>query len=319
MAKLKLALYWAASCGGCEIAQLMIGDKILKLAEVAEIVFWPVAIDAKYKDVEAMSDKSIDVCLFNGAIRNSEQEHLAKMLREKSKVMIAYGACASAGGIPGLANLFNRQLIFDRVYLETQSTDNKEKVVPQTKYKVPEGELTLPEFYDTVRTLAQTVDVEYTIPGCPPEAKTTWLALEALIQSQLPPAGAVITHNAKAVCDECPRKQDVKKIKKFCRTFELIPDPEICLLEQGLLCAGIATRGGCGAPCPQANMPCTGCYGPVDGVVDQGAHFLSAVASVIDSNDPAEIDKIIDGIRDPVGTFYRYSLPDSLLRRARIK
>jgi len=319
MAKLKLALYWAASCGGCEIAQLLIGDKILKLAEVAEIVFWPVAIDAKYKDVEATPDKSIDACLFNGAIRNSEQEHMAKMLRDKSKLMIAYGACASEGGIPGLANLFNRQLIFDRIYFETQSTDNKEKVVPQTKYKVPEGELTIPEFYDTVRTLAQTVDVDYTIPGCPPEAQTTWLALEALIQSKLPPKGTVITSNAKAVCDECPRQTDVKKIKKFCRTFEIIPDPEICLLEQGLPCAGIATRGGCGALCPQANMPCTGCYGPVDGVVDQGAHFLSAVASVIDSNDPAEIDKIIAGIPDPVGTFYRYSLPDSLLRRARIK
>jgi F420-non-reducing hydrogenase small subunit len=319
MAKLKLALYWAASCGGCEIAQLQIGDKILKLAEAADIVFWPVAIDAKYKDVEAMPANSIDVCLFNGGIRNSEQEHLAKMLREKSKVMIAYGACAYEGGIPGLANLFNRQLIFDRVYFETPSTDNKDKIIPQTTYKVPEGELTLPEFYDTVKTLAQTVDVDYTIPGCPPEARTTWLALEALITGKLPPKGTVITHNAKAVCDDCPRKRNVKKVKKFYRTFEKVPEPEICLLEQGFLCAGIATRGGCEAPCPQANMPCTGCYGPVDGVIDQGSHFLSGIASVIDSNDPVEIDKIIGDIRDPVGTFYRYSLADSLLRRARIK
>jgi F420-non-reducing hydrogenase small subunit len=319
MAKLKIALYWASSCGGCEIAQLQIGDKILKLAEAADIVFWPVAIDVKYKDVEAMPEKSIDVCLFNGAVRTSEQEHMAKMLREKSKVMIAYGACAYGGGIPGLGNMFNKKLIFERAYLETPSTDNKDKILPQTKYKVPEGELTIPEFYDTVKTLGQTVDVDYIIPGCPPEERTTWLALEALIEGKLPPKGTVITHNAKAVCDDCPRKRDVKKVKKFYRTFEKVPEPEICLLEQGFLCAGIATRGGCEAPCPQANMPCTGCYGPVDGVIDQGAHFLSAVASVIDSNDPDEIQRIIDGIRDPVGTFYRYSLPDSLLRRARIK
>jgi F420-non-reducing hydrogenase small subunit len=53
--------------------------------------------------------------------------------------------------------------------------------------------------------------------------------------------------------------------------------------------------------------------------IDQGAHFLTAVASVIDSAQPEEIDKIIEGIPDPVGTFYRYSLPDSLLRRARVK
>jgi len=319
MAKLKVALYWAASCGGCEIAQLQIGDKILKLAEAADIVFWPVAIDVKYKDVEAMPDKSIDACLFNGAIRNSEQEHVAKMLREKSKALIAYGACAYEGGIPGLANLYNKDMIFDRAYIETQSTDNKDRVFPQTSYKVPEGELTIPVFYETVKTLRQTVDVDYVIPGCPPEEKTTWMALEALIEGKLPPKGTVITHNSRAVCDDCERKRDVKKITKIYRNYEIIPEPEVCLLEQGLLCQGIATRGGCDAPCPQANMPCTGCYGPVEGVVDQGAHFLSALASVIDSNDPEEIQKIINDIPDPAGSFYRYSLPDSLLRGAIIK
>ncbi len=319
MAKIKLALYWGASCGGCEIAQLQIGEKLLKLIEVADIVFWPVAIDVKYKDVEAMPDKSIDVCLFNGAIRTSEQEHMAKMLRGKSKILIAYGACAYNGGIPGLGNLYNREMIFNRAYLETPSTSNDEKTIPQTSYKTSEGVLTLPEFYDTVQTLPQTVDVDYIIPGCPPEERTTWLALEALIENKLPPKGTVISHNVKAVCDDCPRKKDIKKVRKFYQPFQIIPEPEICLLEQGLLCAGMATQGGCGAPCPQANMPCTGCYGPVKGVTDQGVHFLSAVASVIDSKDPEEIQKIIDDILDPVGTFYRYSMPESLLERARIR
>jgi len=318
MAKLKVALYWAASCGGCEIAQLQIGTKILKLVEAADIVFWPVAIDVKYKDVEAMADKSIDVTLFNGAIRNSEQEHIAKMLRAKSKALIAYGACAYEGGIPGLGNLFNRQMIFERVYRETPSTDNNGNIMPQPKTTVPEGELTIPEFYDTVRTLRQTVPVDYFIPGCPPEEKTTWLALDALISGKLPPAGTVISHSNKAVCEECERKRNVKKVSKFYRTFEIIPEAETCLLEQGLLCAGLATRGGCGALCPQANMPCTGCYGPVQGVIDQGAHFLSAVASVIDASSVADVKKVIEDIRDPAGTFYRYSLPDSLLRRARV-
>ena len=318
MAKLKVAFYWVASCGGCEIAQLQIGDKLLKLAEAVDIVFWPVAIDVKYKDVEAMPANSIDVCLFNGAIRNSEQEHMAKTLREKSKVMIAYGACSYIGGIPGLGNLFDRKSIFERVYTGTPSTDNGGKVFPQTKYTAPEGELRVPEFYDTVRTLRQTVSVEYFIPGCPPEEKTTWLALSALLSGQLPPVGAVVSSTEKAVCEECQRKRDVKKVKRFYRTYEIVPDAETCLLEQGIICAGLGTRGGCGALCPQANMPCTGCYGPVGDVADQGAHLLSAVASVIDSNDPAEVKKVVDAIRDPVGTFYRYSLPDSLLRRARI-
>ena len=54
VAKGKLALYWAASCGGCEISVLAIDDKILKVAEAFDIVFWPVAVDAKVRDVEKM-------------------------------------------------------------------------------------------------------------------------------------------------------------------------------------------------------------------------------------------------------------------------
>jgi hypothetical protein len=41
---------------------------------------------------------------------------------------------------------------------------------------------------------------------------------------------------------------------------------------------------------------------------------MTAFASVIDSKDPDEIDKILDGIADPVGQFYRFNLAGSLLR-----
>jgi F420-non-reducing hydrogenase small subunit len=314
-----VALYWASSCGGCEIATLAIGDKILKLAEAADIVFWPVAIDTKYADVDKMADQSIDVCLFNGAIRNSENEHMAKVLRAKSKIMIAYGSCAYEGCIPGLANFFNAKMIMETAYGETASSDNAAKVIPQTKVTVPEGELELPSLYDTVKTLDQTVDVDYYIPGCPPEERTTWLALEALLSGNMPPKGTIITHPATAVCNDCPRVKHEKKIKAFHRPYEIIPEPEKCLLEQGLLCCGVGTRGGCGAPCPQANMPCTGCYGPVEGVRDQGSHLITAWASIIDSNDPDEINNILDGIVDPAGTVYRYSLPAAMINRARIQ
>ena len=318
MPKLKVALYWAASCGGCEIATLAIGDRILKLAEAADIMFWPVAIDAKYADVENMPDGSIDACLFNGAIRNSENEYLAKLLRRKSRIMIAYGSCSCEGCIPGLANFFSAKEILQTVYIDTASSDNIDKVIPQTKVAVPEGELELPEFYNTVKTLAQTVDVDYFVPGCPPEESTTWMALEALISGNLPPRGAVIAPPSSCVCNDCPRIKNEKKIKAFHRPYEIIPDPNTCLLEQGILCCGIGTRGGCGALCPKANMPCTGCYGPVEGVRDQGSHILTAWASIIDSNDPDEINRILDGIVDPAGYAYRYSLSDSMINRARI-
>ena len=319
MGKLKLAGYWASSCGGCEIATLEIGDKILELAQAADIVFWPAIVDFKYHHVEQMPDGSIDVCLFNGAIQNSEHEHIARLLRAKSKIMVAYGSCSYEGCIPGLANLTNREGVFHRAYIETPSTDNPNNTLPQTSYQMPEGELTLPELYDTVRTLAQTVEVDYFVPGCPPVGKQTWAVLEAIVQGKLPARGSVVGAGTRALCEECPLVRAEKKVKTFYRPHEIIPDPEKCLLEQGLLCAGVATREGCGALCPRASMPCTGCYGPPEGVIDQGAAFLSAVTAIVDSNDPDEIARITESIRDPVGTFYRYSLPDSLLRRTRIK
>jgi F420-non-reducing hydrogenase small subunit len=319
MEKLKIAGYWAASCGGCEIATLEIGDKVLKLAEVADIVFWPALVDTKYHTVEQMADKSIDVCLFNGAIQTSDNEHLAKLLREKSKILVAYGSCSYEGCIPGLANLTNRNGVLHRAYIETNSTENPSNILPQTSTEVPEGVLILPEFYDTVRTLAQTVEVDYFVPGCPPVGKQTWAVLQAIINGKLPERGSVIGAGTRALCEECPRIRQDKRVKAFYRPHQIIPDPEKCLLEQGLLCAGVATREGCGALCPRASMPCTGCYGPPAGVEDQGIKFMSAVASIIDSDDPKEIAHIIESIRDPVGTFYRYSLPGSMLRRARFK
>ena len=316
--KLKLALYWAASCGGCEIAMVELREKLLIVDQVAEILFWPVAVDAKYKDVEAMPDKHIDVCLFNGAIRTSENEHLAHLMRKKSKVLVAFGSCAHEGCIPGLANLYDRKSIFEYVYRESPSVDNPGDFVPQTAYSLPEGEIQLPKFYNTVKTLRQTVEVDYFLPGCPPQAPQIWTVIEAILAGKLPPKGSVVGANEKTVCEECKHTRQEKKIKKFFRIHEMIPDSTQCLFDQGIICAGPATRGGCGSLCTKVDMPCRGCYGPPPHVVDQGAALLSAVASVVDADTEEEAARIVGEIADPVGTFYRFGLPSSLLHRSRL-
>ncbi len=315
--KLKVACYWAASCGGCEIAVLEIHEKILNLIEVADIVFWPCVMDAKYEDVEAMPDGYIDLCLFNGAIRTSENEHIAKLLRKKSKIMVAYGSCAYEGCIPALANLYTKEEIFKKAYEESPSTHNPDKIRPQTTTKVKEGELKLPEFYNTVGVLADVVDVDYFVPGCPPTDEQTWNVLLAVVQGKLPPKGSVVGAGDKVVCDDCPFEKKLTKIKKFYRPHEIIPDGKQCLLEQGIICLGPATRSGCGALCLQANMPCRGCYGPGEEVYDMGGKMIAAIGSIIDSEDEEEIKKIVSEIVDPAGTFYRFGLSHSLLRRAK--
>ena len=321
--KLQLAFYWAASCGGCEIAVLDIDEKILDVVAIADVLFWPVAMDFKYKDVEAMEDNKIDVCFFNGSIRTEEQEQIAHLLRKKSKILVAFGACAVSGGIPGLANVSNRREIFNVSYLDNPSTDNPKKTVPKTSVKVKEGTLTLPEFYDTVKTLDQTVDVDYYLPGCPPTPDQIMIAVGAIAENKLPPKGSVIGP-LKSVCDECKFEKSEKKITKVKRIYEIDKIEDKCLLEQGIVCMGPATRGGCDARCLDANMPCTGCGGPTPNSLDQGAKMISALASILgiegeDKMNDEQVQKLIDQIVDPVGTFYKYCLPSAIINRRVMK
>lgn len=317
MAKLKLAVYWSASCGGCDVAILDIAERILDVVAIADIVFWPVATDFKYKDVEAMADNSIDVCLFNGAVRNSEQEHIAKLLRAKSKAMVAYGSCACFGGIPSLGNFNCRAETFQRAYIEAPTNANTDHVFPQTLTKVPEGELELPEYWDTVLALNQVVVAECFLPGCPPPVELTNKVIDALASGQLPPPGTIIASD-KSLCEECDRIKEDKKITQIYRPHEIIPDPEHCLLDQGVICMGPATRGGCGQRCINANMPCRGCFGPPPGVIDQGATMLSALASIYEADDEEAIARMLAEVVDPAGTFNRFVMSTSMLQRKRL-
>lgn len=325
MAKPKVAFYWCASCGGCEEAVVDLNEDILKVADAVDIVLWPVALDFKKKDIEAMKDGEIAVSFINGAVRLKEQEEMVKLLRKKSGLVVAFGACAHLGGIPGLANFYSKDEIFRRAYKEAPSVDNPQGTLPQEKTSIGIGELELPEFYNTVKTLDQTIPVDYYLPGCAPPPDLILNAVMAILKGELPPKGSVLAPN-KALCDTCPRaesKPEKLSIKEIKRPWQIKIDPEKCFLAEGLICMGPATRSGCGETCIKANQPCRGCFGPVDGVVDQGAKALSMIASIMGVEGEAQmsdddVKKLIGQIADPAGTFYRFSLPSSLLRRKRL-
>ncbi len=315
--KPQVAFYWCAACGGCEEAVVDLADGILAVVDAVDIIFWPVALDFKRSDVEARPDGSIAVAFVNGAIRTSEQEEMAHLLRRKAQVLIAFGACSHLGGIPGLANLSDREAILRGSYEEAPSVINPEGTRPQETWQENGRMTTLPAFRETVRTLDQVVDVDYYIPGCPPTAKLLMEAVGAILAGALPPKGSVLAPDI-ALCDQChlkATKPDRLLLASFKRPHQVLIDPDTCLLSQGLLCLGPATRAGCEALCPKGSMPCTGCFGPTSRVHDVGAKLVSALGSAADANSPEAIESIIATIPDPVGTFYRYSLPASRLRR----
>jgi F420-non-reducing hydrogenase small subunit len=333
--KINLAIYWAAACGGCDVSLLDTNERILTIGDMVNLVMWPIAMDGKEHDIAAMEDGSITVSIINGAVRNTENEHMVKLLRQKSAIVVSYGACACHGGSPALANLIpgGKDELLDYVYTKTPSTASfqedyhkKSPVIPQTKFKAPEGDLCLPTLFDTVKTLDQVIDVDYYVPGCPPMQETISHMLKAVADFvyggvALPPKGTVIGVSAKTLCEQCPRRKENRRITKIVEPHDIDVDPELCLMDQGILCLGPATVGGCNARCTRAGQPCRGCYGPTAAVQEQGASALTAIASlfpVLDNDaliGEGEIEDIMSTIRDPLGYFYAFTMGKSLIKR----
>jgi F420-non-reducing hydrogenase small subunit len=321
--KPKLAVYWSASCGGCEVAVANLHEHLLEVAEHFDFMFCPCLLDTKKKDIEALEDGEITATLFNGAIRTEENREMAHLLRRKSKLLVAMGACAASGGIPALSNLSTRAQILRAAYLDSPTLDNLEGVVPQERTLVPEGELRLPHFFERVLSLGDVVPVDYTIPGCPPEPDQLWNVIKLLMRAleeaePLPCPGAVMGAGPSSVCDECARTRSDKRLTGFRRVWEFLPDEEQCLMDQGLVCMGMATRSGCGGLCPAVNMPCIGCYGPPEGVFDQGAKLAATLGSIIDI-DPIrderrmsiinqKVDQVVAQVPDLAGTACKFSM-----------
>jgi F420-non-reducing hydrogenase small subunit len=320
--KPKLALYWAASCGGCEIATVNLHEKLLDLDAAFDFMFCPCLLDTKKKDIEALPDGAIAVTLFNGALRTEENMEMARLLRRKSRLLVAFGSCAKGGCVPALANLTSKDDLLRSIYLDSPSLDNPAGIIPSGTSAFPEGDVYLTPLLGRVKHLAQEVDVDYSIPGCPPEPHQIWNVIEAILSGNLPPKGSTVGCGNLTVCDDCDRIKEEKRIPAFRRSYEFYPDAKACLLEQGLLCMGIATRSGCGAPCTKANMPCTGCYGAPDGVNDQGAKMVAALGSVMDIGDTTGLSEeaiakrvadFLATIPDYAGMFYKYTLASSTL------
>ncbi|MBU0674287.1 MAG: NADH:ubiquinone oxidoreductase [Proteobacteria bacterium] len=321
--KPKIAMYWASSCGGCEIALVNLHEKILDVDAAFNLFFCPCLVDTKTKDIEALADGELAITFFNGAIRTDENLEMARLLRKKSQILIAFGSCAVEGCIPALGNLVPAAKYFDPIYRDNLTTANPDNIIPLNKSEIAEGSLGIPLFLKKVRTLGQVTEVDYFLPGCPPEPHRIWQAVAALIAPDgPPPKGSVVGVGPSTVCAECRRERTDKKIRRFFRTYEIIPNQTECLLDQGILCMGIATREGCGGLCPEVNMPCTGCYGPPAGRLDQGARMTAAIGSILDLGEVkglgekelhGRIDQALGAIPDYAGTFYKYSLAGSIL------
>jgi len=186
----------------------------------------------------------------------------------------------------------------------------------------------LPRLTPALLPLHAAIPVEYSVPGCPPEVHRVGEVLDLLADAAatgapLPMPGTVIGALDAAVCEECELERPQGPVEAFVRQHQVVPDSVHCLLDQGLVCSGPATRGGCGAPCPTVGIGCRGCYGPLSDVADAGSRMAAAlaalaptdIASLEETHLEHDADQLAASIVDPVGTLYRYCLANSLLGR----
>ena len=311
----KIAFYWCAGCGGCEESVFDLAEELLSVARKADIVFWPAVLDVRYRDLDGLDDGEIDVTFINGAVRLYDHVRMVRLLRKKSKRIIAHGTCAHMGGVVGLANLHTPDQLMDCAYRQMPTIGDTSGPLPGDRSSTGAASPPLTNLLPAVMTLDQVIAVDAVIPGCPPPPETMERVIGDCIAGQLPAAGTVFAHR-KALCHECPRrdsKPDTIAVSGYKRLYAVEWDPETCFLPQGLICWGPATRGGCGARCIGANMPCRGCFGPTERVTDAGAAAIALIAAMAAEPDESALRELIDSIADPTGLIYRYSLAASIL------
>ena len=272
----KLSFEWLHACSGCEIALLNGGEQLLDLLGQVEIVHFPLLMDHKYGGQQGegapLSLPEADIGLVSGGVAHTEHLLVLQEMRKQCRTLIALGTCATYGGIPAMRNEWSTADTLRTVF--TAGTGDNDPVMPLA-----------PAFLDRVYSIDEKIKVDVSLPGCPPQPQLIGAVIKALINKetlQLP---------QKSVCETCPTIREGEKkmapVRRFLHNADYDCDQPVsemrCLLEQGLVCMGPVTAGGCGGKdtplCLRARVPCRGCYGPVQSGGNQLLDMMNALAS----------------------------------------
>lgn len=276
---IRLAQEWFTICGGCEVSILDVGEPLLDILSKLEIVHMPVLMDHKvYGQTGENTEIEIppaDVGIITGGIRTEEHRLLAQEMRKKCTTLVAMGSCACNGGIPALANLSTTQDMLEKIYRGSVSTESNGLPTEQ-----------VPALTDRLYAISEVVKVDVKLPGCPTTPELFVEAVTALLE------GKPFAVSGKSVCDECPFMREKKSVSALKRPLEPIafePGGDMkavrCIMEQGYLCLGPATKSGCGGEegtprCIRAYMPCRGCFGPLADNANPMVDMMGALASI---------------------------------------
>jgi F420-non-reducing hydrogenase small subunit len=222
----------------------------------------------------------VDVLLISGGVRTDEDLYKLRRAVKGAKQVVPVGTCAISGGV---ANLGDRDEV-RALFLETKERHNVPRLLPRS------------------HPVDAFVEADLYLPGCPP---TPELFMAVLSDPDAFEA-------SKIVCQECGRKKlrDMRPehLVGF-QSGEVLPD--VCLINQGYLCVGSSTRGGCRAPCPRAGHPCVGCRGPSDVFIERESKFwLKSIQRVFAGMTDIPEEEVSEALRSPQLSLFLFQFSD---------
>ena len=162
-----LATVWLDGCSGCHMSFLDMDERLLALAEKADLVYSPLIDRKDYPD-------HVDIALVEGSVSNEDDLAKIKKVRAHTKVLVSLGDCAVTSNVPGMRNAFGVQPVLERAYVDTVS------ILKPAPHSV------IPALLDRVRPIHEVVPVDVFIPGCPPSADLIFETVEDLIAGRPP-------------------------------------------------------------------------------------------------------------------------------------
>ncbi|UCD41698.1 MAG: hypothetical protein JSV69_14200 [Chloroflexota bacterium] len=222
----------------------------------------------------------VEILLISGGIRSEVDLYKLRRAVCKADQVIAVGTCAISGGV---ANLGDRQAV-NEIFLNEADR------------------LHLPDILPTCRPIDTEVDVDLYLPGCPPTPDLFMAVLEEKPDLKI----------ARTVCQECGLKKERDMRPKHLLGFqqgEVLSD--ICLVNQGYLCIGTSTRGGCQAICTLAGNPCVGCRGPSDAFIEKDSQvWFKSIQRVFSHMTDIPGTEIDQALRSPQLSMFLFQFAD---------